>query len=60
VIAIYVEPLNIVFELHPLNFIEWGVALIVSMISVLGAGVTMRIPKKTKTEKLRIQGMSVG
>jgi P-type Ca2+ transporter type 2C len=50
VIAIYVEPLNIVFELHPLNFIEWGVALIVSLISIIGVGVTMKIFKKTKTE----------
>ncbi|HEU4447094.1 MAG TPA: cation-transporting P-type ATPase [Nitrososphaeraceae archaeon] len=48
VIAIYVEPLNVVFELHPLNFIEWGIALIVSLLSIIVAGITMRIFKRAK------------
>lgn len=43
VIAIYVEPLSDVFELHPLNLMEWVIAIIVSVISIVGVHITMRI-----------------
>ena len=42
-IAIYVEPLSDVFELHPLNLMEWVIAIIVSVTSIVGAHITMRI-----------------
>jgi Ca2+-transporting ATPase len=50
VIAIYVEPLNVVFELHPLNVAEWGIALVVSLLSIIAAGVAMRILRRIKTK----------
>jgi P-type Ca2+ transporter type 2C len=47
VIAIYVEPLNLVFELHPLNLMEWFIASLVSVISILAASFTKRVFRKT-------------
>jgi P-type Ca2+ transporter type 2C len=46
VIAIYVEPLNVVFELHPLNLMEWGIASLVSVIAILATSFTKRIFRK--------------
>jgi Ca2+-transporting ATPase len=46
VIAIYVEPLNVVFELHPLNLVEWGIASLVSVIAIMAASFTKRIFRK--------------
>lgn len=46
VIAIYVEPLNIVFELHPLNLMEWFIASLVSVISIIAASFTKRVFRK--------------
>jgi Ca2+-transporting ATPase len=46
VIAIYVEPLNVVFELHPLNLTEWFVASLVSVIAIIAASFTKRIFRK--------------
>lgn len=46
VIAIYVEPLNIVFELHPLNLMEWFIAILVSVISIIAASFTKRVLRK--------------
>jgi Ca2+-transporting ATPase len=60
VIAIYVEPLNEVFELHPLNLVEWGIAILVSAISIIATTITMRIfrtttktPTKTETKETK-------
>jgi Ca2+-transporting ATPase len=46
VIAIYVEPLNIVFELHPLNLMEWGIASMVSIIAIVATSFTKRTFRK--------------
>jgi Ca2+-transporting ATPase len=46
VIAIYVEPLHIVFELHPLNLMEWGIAGIASIIAIVATSFTKRIFRK--------------
>jgi Ca2+-transporting ATPase len=46
VIAIYTEPLSNVFELHPLNLIEWRLAIVASVISVVATNMTMRIFRK--------------
>jgi hypothetical protein len=46
VIAIYVEPLNVVFELHPLNLVEWGIASLVSVIAIMAASFTKWIFRK--------------
>jgi P-type Ca2+ transporter type 2C len=47
VIAIYVEPLHIVFELHPLNSMEWGIASMASIIAIVATSFTKRIFGKT-------------
>jgi len=46
VIAIYVEPLRTVFELHPLNLIEWGIAIMVSIIAIMATSLTKRTFRK--------------
>jgi len=46
VIAIYVEPLNVVFELHPLNLTEWFIASLVSVIAIMAASFTKHIFRK--------------
>ena len=48
VVAIYTKPLSDVFELHPLNLIEWGIAIVASVISIVAANITMRIFRKQK------------
>lgn len=42
-VAIYTEPLSDVFELHPLNLVEWGIAIIASVLSSAAANITMRV-----------------
>jgi len=43
VIAIYTKPLSDIFELHPLNLIEWAIAIGISAVSIIAASITMRI-----------------
>lgn len=45
-VAIYVEPLSDIFELHPLDLREWGIATIVSVVSIIAANMTMRVFRK--------------
>jgi P-type Ca2+ transporter type 2C len=45
-VAIYMQPLSDVFELHPLNLQEWGIATIVSVVSIVATNITMRIFRK--------------
>jgi Ca2+-transporting ATPase len=46
VVAIYTKPLSDVFELHPLNLTEWGIAIVASVISIVAANVTMCVFRK--------------
>jgi Ca2+-transporting ATPase len=46
VVAIYTKPLSDVFELHPLNLMEWGIAIIASVISIVAANITRRVFRK--------------
>ena len=45
-VAIYMEPLSSVFELHPLNLQQWGIVAILSVVTVIAANITMRIFRK--------------
>ncbi len=45
-VAIYVAPLNEIFELHPLDLREWGIATLVSIVSIIAASIAMRVLRK--------------
>ena len=38
-LVIYVNPLNEIFELHPLNLYEWGIVSLASILSVIAISV---------------------
>ena len=44
--AIYVKPLGDALELHPLGLEDWGIAFIVSVISIIATNITMRLFRK--------------
>lgn len=48
--AIYVKPLGDVLELYPLGLEEWGIAIVVSIISTMAIRITMRLFRKPVTE----------
>ena len=37
VIAMYTKPLSDILELHPLNLIEWVIAIVISAVSIIAA-----------------------
>ena len=43
VIAMNTKPLSDILELHPLNLIEWVIAIVISAVSIIAASITMRI-----------------
>jgi Ca2+-transporting ATPase len=42
-VALYISPLNAIFELQPLNLEELGIVTIASIVSTIAASITMRI-----------------
>jgi Ca2+-transporting ATPase len=49
-LVIYVNPLNEIFELHPLNLYEWGIVSLASILSVIAISVSMRTFKRVATK----------
>ncbi|MGH9975267.1 MAG: HAD-IC family P-type ATPase, partial [Nitrososphaeraceae archaeon] len=49
-LVIYVNPLNEIFELHPLNLHEWGIVSLASVLSVIAISVSMYIFRRTTTK----------
>ena len=45
-LGIYVNPLNEIFELHPLNLYEWGIVSLASILSVIGISISMHMFKR--------------
>jgi Ca2+-transporting ATPase len=46
-VAIYVQPLNDIFELHPLNLNEWAIVVLASAAAFAAMNVTMHLFRKT-------------
>ncbi len=49
-LVIYVNPLNEIFELHPLNLHEWGIVSLASILSVIAISVSMHIFRRITTK----------
>jgi P-type Ca2+ transporter type 2C len=49
-LVIYVNPLNEIFELHPLNLYEWGIVSLASILSVIAISVSMHIFRRITTK----------
>jgi Ca2+-transporting ATPase len=45
-VAIYTPPLSDIFDLHPLDLREWGIAGVISVVPIVAANITMRIFRK--------------
>ncbi len=49
-LVIYVNPLNEIFELHPLNLYEWGIVSLASILSVIAISISMHIFRRITTK----------